>query len=253
MYFTKKYHPVSKTLIATTVIQILASVIQTVLRWLIREKTGVPDMLDDKVWWMTIAVDGVALVLTATVLVIALRKVKEIMSFVDEEDQVMMGRLQEDTFGKDLSALPADLIFKVLAVWGSILVGVGIIQEVVTILYRRFALNLYGMYFSGNFTKKKMLNSIYNSTHGFKYLALLVAVLLGMVITAILLEDRRLLIFVVVAAGVFLLAFSLFDMTKINVFGKSIGVVWTSVIFHALQTVGMVSFAIYLRVKYKGL
>ncbi|MEE3467116.1 MAG: hypothetical protein VZQ83_01620 [Eubacterium sp.] len=252
MYLSQKYRPLTQTLIVTTLIQVLASLFQMSFRLLSRKSNGLPDMLDNKIWWMTIAVDAVALVLIAVTVILALKKIKAVTGSVAEDDKIMMRRLQEDTFGKNLSELPADLIYKLVAVWGAILVGVGIVQEIVAILYRRFASDLVDFLRSGLFTRKRALVESYNSTHGFKYLAMLVALLLGMVITAILLEDKRLLVTVVIVAGIFLLAFSLLDMTMLRVFDVSIGIVWTSVIFHVLQTLGMVGFVCYLRVKYKG-
>ncbi|MBR6229354.1 MAG: hypothetical protein IKQ97_06415, partial [Eubacterium sp.] len=123
MYLSKKYHPLTQTLFVTTGIQLLANIVQMILRWYLRRKTGLPDMLDDRVWVMTMIVDGVALLGMLVVIWFAMKKLRSVMRSVDAEDQVMMRRLQEDTFGKDLSALPADLIFKVLGTWASILVG----------------------------------------------------------------------------------------------------------------------------------
>ncbi len=90
-------------------------------------------------------------------------------------------------------------------------------------------------------------------THGFKYLSMLMAILLGVMMTAVFLHDRRLEIAVPVIAGLFLLAFGLLHMQKISLIGREIGIVWTSVIFHLTETIGLFGFSIYLAKHYTGL
>ena len=49
--------------------------------------------------------------------------------------------------------------------------------------------------------------------------------------------------------GAFVLAFAVMQMNTITLAGRTMGIVWTSVIFHALQTIGLFSIALYLRNK----
>ena len=103
-----------------------------------------------------------------------------------------MGRLQEEVFGTKLSALSADAIRRLLQIWAVILIGVEIVYDVTSTLYREFMLQLFSMelltggIFSGGFAV------LYNSTHGFKYLGMLIAILLGIMMTGIFLNDRPL-------------------------------------------------------------
>ena len=81
---------------------------------------------------------------------------------------------------------------------------------------------------------------------------LLSAILLGVIVTAIYLHDRILKILSLIVTAVFICSFAFLDMQKMHMFGHNIGIVWTSVIFHLIETVGLVVFAIYLRKKYRG-
>ncbi len=101
--------------------------------------------------------------------------------------------------------------------------------------------------------KTHMLVEVYNNTHGFKYIGMFIAVMPGTIMTAIFLRDRLLKL---ICAGVtifFMLAFVVVNMGSINLFGMSVGIVWTSIIFHISETVGMMGLAVYLSKMYRGL
>jgi hypothetical protein len=70
--------------------------------------------------------------------------------------------------------------------------------------------------------------------------------------TGIFLDDRLLKTVASVLAVLFLIAFSVFQMNTISIFGRMVGVVWTSVIFHATETVGLLTVAVYMRTHYQG-
>ena len=79
------------------------------------------------------------------------------------------------------------------------------------------------------------------------------AIILGMFVTAVFLKDRMLKIISVVLTVLFLLAFTIFQMVTFYTEIKIISIVWTSVIYHGLETVGLIIFSIYLSKHYKGL
>ena len=159
----------------------------------------------------------------------------------------MMGRLQEDSLGNDLSALPAEMIYKLLFVWSVILVGIEIIQTIVLVMYRKFIVQLNTLD-----DPAKAFEVVYNNMDGFKNLTMVFALLLGVVITAIVLENRKFTILSIVIAILLLTAFCIFNVKRIALFGAQVGFGWTTVVFQAISTVGMILFAIYLRVKYRG-
>ncbi len=94
--------------------------------------------------------------------------------------------------------------------------------------------------------------TIYNNTHGFKYMGMLLAILIGVIMTGIFLKDKLLKGVTLACTALFLITFSLFQMQTIEFFGKSIGIAWTSVIFHFVETMGLIALALYLRYRYHG-
>ena len=156
------------------------------------------------------------------------------------------------SFGEDNSALNADVIKKLLRIWFAILVGAQFMYDVSAGLYSRFTGYLdtaipgmsesTGMYYA----------FIYNLTHGFKYQGMLIALLLGIVVTAVFLNDRTLKLIAYVIAVLFIISSMGMEMAKLTIFGNTLGIVWSSVIFHTIDTVGLLIFAIHMRIAYHG-
>ena len=94
---------------------------------------------------------------------------------------------------------------------------------------------------------------LYNMTHGFKYLEILSAILLGVVMTGIFLSDQYLKIASMVILGLFLISFGLLQMQTVYLMGREVGIVWTSLIYHITETVGLIALARYLARRYRGL
>ena len=252
MYMSKNVHVLSRTLFAATGIHILGTLARGIVRMCIRDDSGLPDMANDTIWNLQLIIETVMLLLTIVVFWYARRRMHYYMDLVDDADKKEMGRLQEDQLGENLSALPARTILNLTEVWAVIFIGMRMVQEVASILYRRFAGDLFALFTKGIVNKKRRLVSIYNTTHGFKYIAMMCAILLGVMVTAIILHDKWMKIASVIVAIIFLGSFAFLYMQKMQMFGQSIGIVWTSVIFHVIETVGLVAVAIYLRWKYRG-
>ena len=252
MYMSKNVHVLSITLFTATAIHILGTVIKSIVRMCIRDNSGLPDMVNDTLWNFQLITDLVMLLLTILVFWYARQKMHHYMDLISDDDKTELGRLQEDQLGENLSTLPARTILNLVEVWAVIFIGVRLAQQIASIVYRRFAGELFSLLLSGAFNKKKKLVAIYNTTHGFKYIAMMCAILLGVMITAIILHDRALKIASLIITCIFLGSFAFLDMQKMNLFGQHIGIVWTSVIFHVIETVGLVVVAIYLRWKYRG-
>ena len=211
-----------------------------------------PDMADNYIWITQLIFSFVRLLAMLAVFLIARKKLSKYMGVVEEDDFAEMGRLQEEVFGNKISSLSADAISRLLQIWAVILIGTQFVYDITSLQYRRFVNELTLLLANGEMLTGTSFVSLYNSTHGFKYLGMLIAILLGVMMTGIFLNDRILKIVTVSITGVFLLSFSVFQMYTFNVFGHSIGVVWTSVIFHITETVGIIVLSIYLRQKYRG-
>ena len=254
MYLNNSKHVLSRVLMTAAAINIAAAILAGVLRFIINRNTSLaPDMADGITWMAQMTVSFVQLVMLCVLFFYAFRRLGRYMSTVADDDREAMGKLQEEVFGrKNLPVLSADAIRRLLQIWSVILIGVEFIYDITSSVYREFMMQLFNMelltggIFSGGFT------ILYNSTHGFKYLGMLIAILLGIMMTGIFLDDRILKTVAIVLAILFLTAFSVFQMHTISFFGRSVGVVWTSVIFHATETVGLLTVAIYMRTHYQG-
>jgi hypothetical protein len=94
---------------------------------------------------------------------------------------------------------------------------------------------------------------LYNMTHGFKYLEILAAILLGVVMTGIFLNDRYLKLASLVILTLFLISFAVMQMQTVYLMGREVGIVWTSIIYHLTETLGIIFLSGYLNIRYKGL
>ena len=253
MYLSGSKHLLSRVLMAAALINIVTAMLSGLLRLILGNSSSItPDMSDGMNWIIQSVVSLLQLVLLCLLFYFAFRKLRRYMGTVAADDREEMGKLQAEVFGKSLPVLSADAIKRLLQIWAVILIGVEFVYDVTSSLYREFVIQLFTMelltggIFAGGFS------ILYNSTHGFKYLGMLIAILLGIMMTGIFLDDRLLKITSLVLAVLFLVAFSVFQMNTISIFGRSVGVVWTSVIFHATETVGLLTVAVYMRTHYQG-
>ncbi len=253
MYLSKHKHLLSRALMATAALNLLSAGINGVVRLIIgRTQTLTPDMADSLSWNAQLIVSALQLILTCVIFHIAWKRLSRYMHVVSRDDREEMGRLQEEVFGKKISSLSADAIRRLLQIWAVILVGTQFVYDITSIVYRRFIMQLFGVVFLSGTMVEGMFESLYSSTHGFKYLGMLIAIFLGVMMTGIFLNDTVLKISTGVLTLLFLASFALAQMGTISLFGHSIGVVWTSVIFHLTDTVGLLGFAVYLRKHYLG-
>ncbi|MBO4373834.1 MAG: hypothetical protein J5829_01895 [Lachnospiraceae bacterium] len=247
MYLSSKKHILSNTLILATVIQFVSVILQFVIASILQDGSGINGMPSDSVWSLQHTVTAFSTILILVVFVFAIKKVKGYIGVVDKEDRAMMGRLQEDSFGEDLSALPGEMIQKLLFVWEVILVGVGFMQTLVLVMYRKLIVDLTAIDESG-----MSMTKVYGSIDGFKNLTMVFTLLLGIVITSVVLENRQFTVLSIVIAVLFLVAFCIFDVKKADLFGVRPGTDWNSVVFYLISTVGMIIFSLYLRIRYRG-
>ena len=128
-----------------------------------------------------------------------------------------------------------------------------LIYDFTSIMYRRFIAILMSLFESDSSLTDSTFILLYNMTHGFKYLEILVAILLGVVMTGIFLNDKFLKLASLVVLILFLLSFSILQMQTVNLLGREIGIVWTSIIYHFTETLGLILLSAYLSKRYKGL
>jgi len=256
MYLSNKIHVVSTALMCVGLINILAEAMNLAVRKIsaiINPAKLVPDMLDKNIWIAQSIVALIQLIANAIVFYIAYKKTKHYMQLIPTEDAEQMAMLQKETNNEKISQLNIRDIYNLLMVWTAITLGVQFVYEITSLAYKKFIAHMLISVAIQNEEMYATFVSIYNSTHGFKYIGMLVAISIGIVVTGIFLRDRLLEILAGALLIVFLIAFLWVEQTTLTINNRTISVVWTSVIFHLLQTGGIMSIAVYLRLKFKGM
>ncbi|MCR4658283.1 MAG: hypothetical protein K5770_18940 [Lachnospiraceae bacterium] len=225
---------------------------QSLVRFIITKTNPfLPDMAEGLVWYSQVVF---AIVRVGVIYIIfrhAGRSLSHRINLIDESDQMEMAALQREVFGSGLSVLTGDSILRLVQLWGFILIGVQIIFDISSILYRIYIANLSAFFLAGGWVNEFVI--IYNYTHGFKYAGMLIAIIIGIMATGIFLDDRWLKYTSVAIAFIYLLSFAFVQIHDINIFGKTVGIVLSSVVFHVIETLGLAGLAIYLRKRYLGL
>ncbi|MBQ7147251.1 MAG: hypothetical protein IJR96_00725 [Pseudobutyrivibrio sp.] len=175
------------------------------------------------------------------------------MSIVLDDDVEKMGLLQKQYIPEGISTLKASAIYQLLEIWASILLFIQVMSMVSNYQYKRFVSELYRIIPMDSYEQAVEFSGIYNSTHGFKYIGMFSALIIGIFVSAVFLNDRFLKVLSVIATLVFLMAFTIFQMITFDTEIKIISIVWTSVIYHGLETIGLIVFSVYLAKHYKGL
>ena len=175
------------------------------------------------------------------------------MNLIPAEDRSEMGALQHEFLGDKIASLSASSVSRLLQLWAVIFIGAELIYDFSSIMYRKFIALLVEALEDTSGLSDGTFVLLYNMTHGFKYLEILAALLLGVVMTGIFLNDRYLKLASLSVIALFLLAFGLFQMQTVSLMGREIGIVWTSIIYHITETAGLLILSLYLTKRYKGL
>ncbi|WP_029322964.1 hypothetical protein [Butyrivibrio sp. AE3004] len=254
MYLNKTRHYLSKSILLVAMLKILVTFFISLFRFFMREVSSIsPDMMDSSYWMIQIAGSIVNIIGTAAIFYHAWTLLNRDISKIPKEDREAMRLLQIEYNSSNLPDLTASSISKLLQLWTVIFIGSEMLYMFASIMYKRFIRTLSAMLAITPDSSHNLFILFYNMTHGFKYLEILTAILLGVVTTGIFLKDNYLKLMSLTIVVLFLLAFALFQMQTILFMGKEIGIVWTSVIYHFTETAGLAGFSFYLSRKYKGL
>ncbi len=252
MYFNKRTHLLSYSIMISSLVRLGGALTEGVIRRILKSDISLaPDMLDTVLWRVQVAMSVVEIVCIALIFLYFSKKLFSYREKFDIDDQEELGRLQKEYLGEHLSSLSSLEIGHLLQMWAVILIGAEFIYCVTSAIYRKFIINLLLLAVSGG--QYTSFASIYNMTHGFKYLEMITAIVFGIIMTGISLEDRRLKIAALIITVIFLLSFGIFQMQTISFSGKDVGIVWVSVIFHLTETIGLFVLSVYLSKHYRGL
>ena len=255
MYINVKKHILSNAIMKVALTKILAAFCEGSLRVLLqRASTDSPDMLDIKLWHAQLIISLIQIFVTAIIFYRTWRKLNHYMTLVPKDDQQGMADLQKEFLGKNkIASLSISSVNRLLQLWAVIFIGAELIYLFTSIMYRRFIAMLMDALSEGSGMSDGTFVMLYNMTHGFKYLEILAAILLGVVMTGIFLNDRYLKLSSLVILLLFLGSFALFQMQTVNLMGRAVGIVWTSIIYHVTETVGLICLSLYLTKRYRGL
>ncbi|MCR5772895.1 MAG: hypothetical protein K6G87_16855 [Butyrivibrio sp.] len=254
MYINVNKHILSKAIMKVAIIRILAAFCEGALRIAADHTTSLsPDMMDILLWHSQLVISAIQIIATAIIFHITYKKLSHYISLVEKGDRENMADLQKEFLGDKLPSLSVSSVNRLLQLWGVIFVGAELIYVFTSIMYRRFIAILMEALSIGEGMTDGTFVMLYNMTHGFKYIEILSAILLGVVITGIFLNDHLLKVSSLVILVVFLLSFAAMQMQTVYLMGREVGIVWTSLIYHATETIGLFLLALYLSRNYKGL
>ena len=254
MYINVKKHILSNAILGVALVKILAAFTEGALRVLLQKRQySTPDMLDSILWNCQLAISGIQIAITAIIFYYSWKKLNHYINTVPKEDRERMGELQKEYLGDKIASLSVSSVNRLQQLWAVIFVGAELIYVFTSIMYRRFiGMLMDALSGSASLTDGTFV-MLYNMTHGFKYLEIISAILLGVVMTGIFLNDRFLKLASLVILVLFLISFGVLQMQTVYLMGREIGIVWTSIIYHITETVGLVLLSLYLSRHYKGL
>ena len=254
MYISRKEHYLSNSIIFASIVHTASNLMKFAVRAIVREnESSLPDMADSVIWRSNALASWLELCLISLFLFTIWKELKKKLSLVKEGDQLQMAVLQQEILGKNTPTLMGDTIYKLLQLWACILIGARFIYYICSNVYRNFITELgKAIALENGLTSDKFV-SMYNNSHGFTYIGLLIAIQLGVITSGIFLNDRLLKLAPIVLMSFFLVSFVILGMQTVTIHGYSIGIVWTSVIFHLVETIGLFTVGMYLRKHYVGL
>ena len=255
MYINVKKHILSNAILYVAILKLVAALFEGLSRIILkRSNISSPDMLDIALWRIQLVISLIQIVVTGLIFCREWKKLQHYMKLVPKDDQQGIGELQKEYLGKNnIASLSVSSVNRLLQLWAVIFIGAELIYDFTSIMYRRFIGMLMDALSSGTGMTDGTFIMLYNMTHGFKYLEILSAILLGVVMTGIFLSDQYLKIASMVILGLFLISFGLLQMQTVYLMGREVGIVWTSLIYHITETVGLIALARYLARRYRGL
>lgn len=245
--YADKNYILSDSLAKAALLNFLCVLVGAGVRFIFRHAEELnPDMQDMNFTLLGMAIAIVRVMLTAVIFLMANRRIKAVIAnegFADPD------KLKEEMNPAGSTLLTAYSTRKMLQVWGVILVAANLLQEFCSRMYQNVMDQLQSYYFGESMVSNEAV-SVYNSTHGFKYIGMITALIIGFFVTGVFLNDRKLMVLSALMMIAFALAFGMFQMFTLKFADRSIGIVWTGVIYHLTNTVVLFIFSQYTRKKH---
>ena len=139
MYLSKKDHYLSSALFKAALVHLVVLSARGLIRLIIRSNhTITPDMADNVMWNSQLFLSVIRLAAIAFIFYTQYKHLSRKLSVIDKDDQLHMAILQREVFGDDLAVLSGDIISALVRLWAFILVGVQLIYDISSWMYRAF-------------------------------------------------------------------------------------------------------------------
>lgn len=254
MYLNKNKHILSNAILLVAFLNIISECSGFITRIIVgRTPSQTPAMLNALVDNVQTVVSVAAIIFTSIIFFLAWKKLNSYRKLISPDDEDAMAMLQKEMIPDSISVLSLNNIELLTKIWAAILIGVQIIYELTSNAYQKIIEHLIITMDMNNPDIFNAYVSFYNSSHGFKYIGMLIAIAIGIFTTGVFLKDHFFTIASASLMAAFLICFLVFNASTITLGSNAYGIVWTSVIFHILQTFGLLAVSIYLRLKYRGI
>ncbi len=242
-YVGMRSHVVSWAILNVAVINLIYAGASGLFRLFFNKaKAANPDMLNAGYWKVQIGLSSLQVAAIAAVFIFGYWLLKN-----KKVDDLLVRSIKERT------QLSGSTILQLLEIWAVILVGIKLLDLVLTDIYRNFVADLFSLFDLADANAMAMFRTMYNNTHAFKYVGMLVAISLGIFITGVLLHDRTLKVLSAILVALFILTATFLQMGTYTILNRAVAIVWSSVMLQLLQTFGMFGFSFYLYRNYRGI
>ncbi len=154
--------------------------------------------------------------------------------------KMMLALLIVAGFGWIMRRETQQRVLYLFRLWAFIFIAVQAFYYASKIVYEQTLIQLM------NVTTGAQYTDFYTQTHGFKYAAMFLGIMIGVYMTGIMLHSRLLPVVSVLLGVVFLACSGFADMMSIPLGnGKEVGVVLSGAMFHAIQTAGILFLGLY--------
>lgn len=252
MYINKNRHYLSTFLMIVAITNILTMFVTAAGRMLLVRSSAEVAMLNNKVEIMNGVVSLLQILFTIVVFVYFVRKIKHIKRLIPKEDYAELAMLQKEMLGDNVSLLDIDQTDCLIKLWGFILIAMQFIYELSTKVYEKMIMDILVLFQLSGLGSDVFVN-MYNSSHGFKYLCMMSAIMIGVYVSGLFLKDKIMINVAFIMLALFMLAFLFINSTSLSMLGRDMEIVWTSVMFHVLETGGLLVTALYIRFRYSGM
>lgn len=252
MYINKNKHIVSSFLIIAAIVKCAMMVCVALGRAIFSRSGAEIVALNTKVERLELVTAVIQLVIISIVFLIYEKDIVHIKKVIPKEDFAEVALLQQEYSNNNISVLRLDQIDSLLKLWAFILVVMQIIYNFTTELYEQMIMNMQAIVLQSGMDGEIFIQ-LYNRSHGFKYICMMSAIMIGIFVSGLFLDDKTLIFTSIGMLCLFMITFMFISSSSMSMLGKNMEIVWSSILFHLFDTAGLLVSAIYIRIRYQGM